>query len=280
MDASAPKLVAAPISGLRFQLRDVLILILLVALGLGWWRDHQTLTRRLEIYELQVARLNERPPRIELPSAFVRDAVERARQQARKQEPPSVDEFLAAVAIPKDMSFIGMATALNGSPDCDEAVPGLIQLLAHPNAHVRNRAINAIRFLHSSPSEVVSALIPVLSDPHEQNAFDAAVTLGSFGSDARPALPALNAKMRDPTSHFAAMAALSVHEIEPDQDIRPILINLLQSSHARVRSQVVNELPRYFDSEAIEQKLIEMFASERDKKVRTDILDELNRLAE
>jgi HEAT repeat protein len=282
MDASAPKSVATPISGLRFQLRDVLVLVLLVALGFGWWRDHRTLTRRLEIYELQVARLSERPPRFasDVPSVFMSDAIERARQQIRDQKPPSVDEFLEAVAVPKDMSFLRMATALSSSPDREEAVPKLIQLLAHPSAQVRNRAVIAIRFLHSSPSEVVPALVPVLSDPHDPNAFEAALALGCFGSDAKPALPALKAKMRDPTSHVAAMAALSVHEIDPDEDIRPVLIDLLQSSHAKVRSQAVNELHRYFDSETIERMLIEMFARERDQSVRTAILDGLNSLAE
>ena len=268
------------ISGFRFQLRDLLLAVLLVALALGWWLDHRKLAARLKVYQHQISRMRARPQYAPLAGTSA-EIVEAARATLRARTPPSADAFVSAVSDPNisEGSFLDMCSRMAGSPFREEAILDITPLLADPQAAVRRRAVSAIRFMRSSPSTVVPALVPLIDDVDQQTANLAVVTLGSFGSDARPALPALKAKMQDSSSRLAAACAISVHSIDPEDDVRPAIIGLLKSPHADVRSQVVGLLSRYFSAEEIEEKLLGMFESERDQSVRIAILDELNKLA-
>jgi hypothetical protein len=76
-------------------------------------------------------------------------------------------------------------------PPAEEAIPVLLQGLAHTNWSVRNNAVYALGKIHAQPKLVVPALIKCLCDPEPFVRAEAASALGWFGADAQSAIPAL-----------------------------------------------------------------------------------------
>jgi hypothetical protein len=91
-------------------------------------------------------------------------------------------------AVPVILGHIG--------PAAEQAIPALLQGIAHTNAGVRNDAIVSLGNIHAQPKLVVPALIQCLNDPEAIVPAEAAWALGRFGRDARSAVPALLALRR------------------------------------------------------------------------------------
>jgi hypothetical protein len=81
-------------------------------------------------------------------------------------------------------------------PPAGEAIPALLQGIAHTNVLVRHNAVYALGKIHAQPKLVVPALIKCLDDPEPLVRAEAATALGEFGKDAQSAVPALRELQR------------------------------------------------------------------------------------
>lgn len=100
---------------------------------------------------------------------------------------------------------------------------GLVKtLLEDPAAPVRGKAARALGGLTTSGPEVMEALLAGLGDPDTSVRANAANGLGKLGTDARPAVSALERLERDPNEPNAVRdqaryALRSIRDSDPDQ---------------------------------------------------------------
>jgi HEAT repeat protein len=270
-------------SGWRFQLRELLWLILLVALGLAWWRDHQQQAVRAELYERQIAQLH-RPSL----SDSERFELERYRQERSPNSSrlslgspisPSAtpEEFVRIVAAGDQNAFHQALHSFARSAQAHESIPGLIALLT--DSRSGHMAIQALGRIEGSPETVVPAVIPLLDHPNPNLVMAALQALHVRRSAARQAIPVLTAKMNDASSPLAVTAAIALKDIDPGFDLSKRLAEFLHSPLAEVRAAAVLNLESHIGPEEIEQLLTEMYPAERDESVRRAIANTLNRIS-
>lgn len=280
---------------LRFKLRDLLLVTLLVAIALAWWRDHREQASRLKLYQRQVAQLQAggagrrrlTPLEIEIGMQSARHTLERRRSTTSDRPalpdpllpppPPSLDEFLELLEVGSDRSYIEALVAYDVVEPNPEAGDRLLALLDNRRPLIRLRAVQSLGQLQAAPAATaVPALIALLDDPAEGIANEAIGALGRYGQDSKQAIPALTALMNDDNSPAAVFAALAISRIESDHDIGPRLIELLRSPHEPVRIRAASVLYEHADPQLAERALTRAFAAERREPVRTAIIDALN----
>ncbi len=303
-DSTTARVVA---SGWRFQLRELLLLILLIAVALAWWRDHQQQTKRQELYERQIGQLQERRgasvsatelvleqykqslAQYQMELAQHRNELERYQLerlawttrsyqpfQPRSTATVTPAEFLQIMRKGENNSFHSALQPFLASANASEAIPELIKLLANPNPTVRGQSVQSLGRLRGSPETTVPALIPLLSDPERFVRNAAAYALGAFRSDAKTAIPALTALMNNDDDPTAVTAIIVLSEIDSQHKPASRLIELLSSPNVTVRATAVMQLDRYVEAEEIERVLSEMYASEDNEQVRRAIARTLN----
>ena len=104
-----------------------------------------------------------------------------------------------------------MTAEILGLIGSSEAVPELIHAAQDVDDLVRLSALGALRSIHPDPSLAIPVFIQGLADPGQSVTREiAALALGSYGSLASNAIPALSSAM---TTNLAARQALSI--IEP-----------------------------------------------------------------
>jgi HEAT repeat protein len=255
---------------LRFSLAHLLLLTLVVAVALSWWLDRRRLASRIDLYRLQVGRLQE--------------ALEQSRHSMSVQAAKDVSRFASGgdfleVLDPQvdwyefqdELAMFAKSTA------AESAVPLLIQRLNDPNGEVRTRALASLGEIKLRPAEAVPAIAARLNDPVTNAGWHAANALGEFGPEAQSAASALDAKFHDDQSPIATECGLVLNKIDPTIDIGPRLIELAHSPLRENRWRAVNALADHLDPAQHESIFAKLFETEQDPEIRTIIADALNR---
>jgi hypothetical protein len=99
-----------------------------------------------------------------------------------------------------------------------------------------------------------------------------------MGVDAAEASDALRAKMNDGASPLAAIAALSLDQIDSSEDIGPRLVELLRSPHRLVRITAIRNLADHVEPDDVERALALHYPGEADEGVKQEIARALNKL--
>jgi HEAT repeat protein len=156
--------------------------------------------------------------------------------EAVAKETPQLVEILKRM----DHSFPAVATVIGSlGAGAKEAVPVLMEALAHESLLVQTRATIAIRDLGPAAEEAVAVLTDCLRDGHPWVRMYAAEALGRIGPSAVSAVPALIEMLEGDT----VIAARALGEMGPSaQDAVPALKKLLMSEDARVRESVEEAL--------------------------------------
>ena len=254
----------------RFSLGHLLLLTLVVAVGLGWWLDRRRLAIRIDLYRLQVGRLQEA-----LDQSRHSMLVQSAKNESRFA---SGGDFLEVLDPQVDWyEFQDELALFAKSPAAENAVPLLIQRLNDPNGEVRTRALASLGEIKLRPAEAVPAIAARLNDPVTNAGWHAANALGEFGPEAQSAVSALDARFHDDQSPIATECGLVLIKIDPTIDIGPRLIELAQSPLRENRWRAVGALADHLDSSQHEPVFAKLFETEQDPEIRTIIADSLNR---
>jgi hypothetical protein len=140
---------------------------------------------------------------------------------------PALIEMLEQSSSPESR-FCAIQALGRIGPAAKAAVPLLVNVVLATNAPgqkatlfgtvwpVRREAIAALGFIHARPDLVVPVLISALGDPRWDNRFIAAFALGSFGADAKPAVPSLFKLLADEDTEVRENAASAIRKIDPE----------------------------------------------------------------
>ena len=106
-------------------------------------------------------------------------------------------------------------------PPAKAAVPELVKGLTNTEVEIAEASIRALDEIHSNPEVAVPALIKTLSgsarEPSDRVRILSAQALGNFGTDAKPAVPALLKVLKDWRGYeVGAAAADALKKIAPD----------------------------------------------------------------
>lgn len=255
---------------IRFQLRDLFFITVVVAMAIGWRLDQRRAASRSQLYELQIARLQN-----ELSEAIRSHSFPQPEVQSRFA---TAEEFVSVLDPHVDWyDFQDEMSLFKRSRAAAAAVPLLIERLKDENAEVRTRALSALGVLKQQPEQSVPAIVPHLNEAHSNAAWHSAAALGEFGPDAAPAIEALQAKFYDDNSPIATHAGLMLKKIDPSVELGPRLLALIHSPIRDNRWRAVEALPDHVARGRAEPALSKLFEVEQDKEIRTMIADALNR---
>lgn len=229
---------------LQFGLRTALWTLLVLALGLGWWRDRQQMQARLDRSEVLRQALRLAQPDYRLDHLQVvklwhdPDATVEPLRRYREALSPYV-ELVEVVRVDGREQRIVERTPRPSKP---EVVAELIALLADGDAETRARAACTLRHVASKETiqPAVAPLIAALRDDDRTVRWHAALALGRAGAPALPARRALR-KMVD-GSDMPAFAAQMLRSIDPQADVAPRLAELLMHPRADTRRRALTEL--------------------------------------
>lgn len=115
-------------------------------------------------------------------------------------------------------------------------VPPLIRVLHNPKADWIARLESADILAKAAPQDprVLTALISALDDKSENLRQDVLQDLGSMGSNAKAAVPAIAERLQDPVKDVRTMAAVALGQIGPDATAAvPSLIEAMHEEHLR-----------------------------------------------
>ncbi len=95
---------------------------------------------------------------------------------------------------------------------------------------MRRAAARGLREAGPEASDSLGALQEALSDPDSEVVRQCAVTLGSIGAAAEPAVPSLVELLKHDELAVRFSAAIAIHRIDPGEDaIHPVLIQAMQT---------------------------------------------------
>jgi len=258
---------------LRFRLQTMLLLMVPVAVGLSWWRDHVQLASRLDMRERQVRQLQ-------------KEHEERIGLRVAPSLPfKTVEALLEFLKVATEEEFKKHSwSALADSPLGVQAVGPLAKLLRTPNADTR---INAAWLLGQigrkrKPPDVdpIPALITLLDDASQQVRSEAIYALGGYGSLAKEARPRLEKIMHGGRGSDALWAARAVKEIDPSTDIGPRLRELFLTGERGIRHNIAPWLPDHLPSAEARQLLISQYERETDQETREVLAQAMNKVKE
>lgn len=268
----------------QVRLSTGLLLVLLVALALGWLAD-----RRQMQQQLQQAKLQNTIYQAQLDS--LQKQLTESRNGMFVQTVmwwPSAEKFIEALQeSPEEQSFLNMASSLKQADTAlvQAAVPLLIELLSDRSERTRARATITLRFLQQGAphllkgheAQVVMALIPRLDDSSSAVQGETIGALESFGPAAQPALAALQAKMADDQEWYAASAAEAIIAIDPDADITPRLVELVERQHADWYGTACL-LARHAEPEVARRVLTKLYAEVKTEGERRSVINAMNQI--
>lgn len=117
------------------------------------------------------------------------------------------------------------------------AIPGLMQLLHDPNDHARTIAAIGLRPLGKRDKSVINLLRKELEDAKQPSYWSAIGLLGTFGSEAKEALPQIRAALKDDRPLVRFVAAESLSRIEPNAkaEVLPVVRQIFEKRDAEPR---------------------------------------------
>lgn len=261
---------------MRYRLGTLLLVIALIALVMGWWRDRAQLSSQIDVQRRQIRQLQQQledrsfsffgaPGRFKTPdevAAFVERATD--------------DEFSD-----EDWSWWG------NSHVALQSVARLIELLDSPNEEARHHAVILLGWIGQArrPPDVdpTAALVARLSDPSSTVRGESFAALGYFGPLAKGALGELRRIMdREQTDreqkYDAYFAALAVKKIDPTVDIGPKLRELFLSGEEGLWQQVGFQLADHLPAAEARQLLMAKSQQDTASSSRDAIAQALNRI--
>jgi hypothetical protein len=103
----------------------------------------------------------------------------------------------------------------NIGPAAQEAVPLLLRALdSSSEMEVRESAVGALGQIRANPGLVVPTLIKCLNNDSTVVESEAAIVLGTFGADAKPAIPALVEMLAPPRADLRVCATNALKQID------------------------------------------------------------------
>jgi len=179
----------------------------------------------------------------------------------QQEEDSRVDEQLALLndgnpltrsdAIAHLASFI-----VSASPETKKRAARAIcdRLQEDPNNGVRHEALDSLRYFHEAAKECIHPLIAILQNPDVREGPErrrlAAADLAAIGPDAKEAIPALNAVLKDHSDEYLRNdAILALLEIRPDEkELGLALIEAVGDSNLSLRLDNVPRLRSFADA--------------------------------
>jgi hypothetical protein len=230
---------------LRFRLPTLLLLIALVAVGLGWWRDHHDLQRQLADLRL-------------LRQATWLGHKEVGRNYCINQGrafSPCWELNAGADASPRASSWPEFLTRRDGedwwrrptyalSP---ADVSRLIDRLAAASPAERAQAASTLAEGAGSSQAAVPALARALGDSDRAVRWNVLYALAYIGHRARAAVPALRDLVQADDTSLGVFAGRVLWTVDAKQHVVPRLIELLDAEDAEARRQslrLIDEIMR------------------------------------
>ena len=239
-DAAPP-----PRRWLQFRLRTALWLLLVCALGLGWWSDRQRLAEENRRGELLREAL-----KMSIDSGLFDGSVSRRGGRVRvfweAVEDHATVEPLERYGLESNTQFLLQALAAAQKPAANGAgdlrmptfqtrMEELLDILSEPDSERRARAARTLALPAYRDRMAVPALIRALDDRQRVVRWHAVYALGQFGRDAKVAAPRLREMVNDKTCEMSAFAAQMLILIDPAADIGPRLVAVLDDERADTR---------------------------------------------
>jgi HEAT repeat protein len=291
----------------RFNLRELLIVTMLVAVLFAWWRDHREQANRHLVYQEQIHRLTKRryyfapvtipltlapgapgesyqgeysPATTNSATAYFASTVaaERGvRESLDENASVSSTDFLASLRRGTDAEFQSSLAHYCSHVDL-QSLDELLPLLSDTRPFVRQRTLLTLSCTRQHPERAIPAMTPLLADPDLKTAQTAIDAIGSYAHLATEAMPALVAIMQQDDSPLAVHAALAVNQVDYRLDIGPRLAELLSSPHDFVRARAIRELGQHAERDLVEAALVGAYGREPNPTLKLAILDTLNDL--
>ena len=258
---------------MQFNLQVLMLLFLVAAMALGWWRTHDRLAQSHA--QLEAMR---RAQQIEREGGSMA-VTEMASEPAREIQTPA--QFIALLREIDDWYEYAdeVAAPFAKNSVADETIPLLLDLLQDPDPEIRTRALVALWEIKRKPNVVVPALIRMLGDNDTNVRWQAAYALGEYGEDAREGIPALALQMNDDASPIAAFAAMMIRRIDDTIATEPRLVQLLSNSVGRNRERAIEGLADLATPTALEA-IVREYRHETDPKLRDQMAGTIARMDE
>jgi hypothetical protein len=270
-------------------LGSLFLLVLVIAMGIGWWLDRSRLERelinartRLAANEL-LAKEREAAAR---DSGGLRPATFGGGFTGVDQTPPvspysTPAEFVEALRSMRDYyEWQDRAVKFAATEVADDALPSLIKLLEDLDPKVRERTLLTLAYLDRHSDALVPAVVPLLDDNDQNVRWHAANALGNFGSKARSALPSMLRIVENESSPISAFVVGIAFKIDPSVDVEPRLQVFLRDTDANTRWRATEALSRIVPhkavSKATEEALLEAFRLSEDESSKRTIAKLLN----
>ncbi len=255
----------------QFNLQVLLLIFVIVAMALGWWRTHDQLAQAQAQIEAihRAEELHANAPRAIAGSPRV--------LPASKIQTPA--EFIAALRVIQDLYKFNDDTAdpFVKTPVADETIPALIDLLKDPDSQIRTKALSTLGKIKRRPEVIVPAMIPMLNDVHSNVRWHAAFALGQFQAEAKSSIPALMLQFNDDTSPIAAFSADMIRQIDNTIETEPRLAQLLANPLKENRERAVSALSSLATPAAL-QALIAYYRTVDDPKLRDRLASTIGHL--
>jgi hypothetical protein len=251
---------------IRFDLRGLFLLFVVIAIALGWWVDRRRLTKRIELREKQIWHLQQ-------PTGFA--------CAPDGNRLGSVDEFLNLLRHADDENeFMDVAGPFAATDLAIEALPGLVELLRDPNPEIRTRSLVVLTWMGPRASKAVREVIPLLDDESSNVRCNAMFVLAECGPASRDALPPLRRRMMDDSSPEAAFAAATVAKIDPSANVGERFCELMSNKLPVNRWTAAQYIPDYVEAEVAKRLLVARYEVEDDPTTCSMIAMSLNKLGE
>jgi hypothetical protein len=256
----------------RSTIREFLLIVTLVAVGLMWWMDRRHLAAELaalrQVYEPvnRQSRFGSAIPEATPTNNRLANS-EYHYHSPRQSDDITLAEFIKVLRESKNWYEFADRTAdpFAKSSNAADAIPVLIELLQDNDPEIRTRAACALGKIHRDPTRTVPALIPLLEDSHSNVRWHAVLALSMFGGEAQTAMPALQKQIADETSPIGAWSAHMLRKIDPTVDVEPLLIKHLGGKLEVNRQRAANGLAEVGKQRA-KDALIDAYARESDKE--------------
>ena len=251
----------------RFTLRELFLLVVIAAMGCGWWGSWQRAAREQRQLASEVAALH-RARALDLEMwKHTGHSVPYVPAETRQTS----EEFIVGLREIKDWyMFAKTADSFAKSQAAGQAIPALIDLLADSDKETRTRAASALGKIGLQPERVVPALIPVLEDREPNVQWHAVLALSHFGTNAKPALEALVQLLEVGIPGVAIQSAHAIEDIDPSIDTEPKVLQFLESEQARDRIRVSVFLHKY-GTTVSRPALLAAFERETDTQVKDSL---------
>jgi len=257
----------------RFSVLTLLLLTLVVALGMAWWRDHRQMSSTNDLQARQIRKLQQQVD--EQHNVFVGNLTTFRLKNA--------EDLVQFVEKATDQEFHSENWGPFGNSHvANQSVPLLLKLLDSPQESTRIRALTLFAWMGRAkrPPEVdpIPKLISLLENPSSRTRTSAMWALGKNGRNAKDALPSLKAIMERDISHNSYCATMAVEEIDAAIDIGPRLRELFLHGNNIMRQNVAFRLPDHLPAKEAREILSAQYERETDNEVRESLAQAMNKV--